>query len=228
MQVDRVRAQVVAEQGQAIPADVMESLHNPLLLDVINDRWQRAGRGITVEARLEPQRTSEAEQEIWREVGPALTKRLLSLGTSYGLYLWTADLSFDVVLGWVRAATANKTRALADLTLTSRPHVAGFKWNTDEVRCSLVQQTRAASWTDALWTDTTPGHFFYPDFVLAVYARDVTQDIPRDAPLTQAVFTDTLAGAIAWLIPYGDPPLFLVGLPPESALHRNLISRPPH
>src|SRR5947209_7749442 len=119
------------------------------------------------------------------------------------------DLPFEVVLGWVRAATANNTRALADLSLTSRPdHVAGFKWITEEVRCCLLQQTRAGSWTGALWTDTVPGHFFDPDFVLAVYARDVTKDVPLDAPLTLALFTDMLAEAIAWLIPYGDPPLF--------------------
>lgn len=225
--MDRVRARVVAEQGQAIPADVMESLRSPLLLDAINDRWQKAGRGVTVEALLELQDTGDDEREIWHEVGPMLSERLLSLGTSYGLYVWTADLPFDVVLSWVRTATANKALALADLTLTSRPHVSGFQWNTEEVRCSLLQRTQAGSWIGSLWTDTVPGNFFYPDLVLAIYAGDVTQGMAHDTPLSEALFSDLLSEAVAWLIPYGDPPLFLVGLPPTSALHRDLTGPPP-
>lgn len=75
-------------------------------------------------------------------------------------------------------------------------------------RCSLV-----GHWSRQL---------LFPGFVLTVYAENVTHGMDLDAPLTETVFTGTLAHAVAWLIPYGDPPLFIVGLPSMSSPYLEL------
>lgn len=215
--MEGIKVRVVAGRGKPIPA----GWHDPGLLDEINEKWQRAGRGITLEVRLpypDPTETS------WIVVGTELCMQLLSAGRWYGLYVDMPDLLFDWVFRWVRLATAGGALALADLTLVSRPHATGFAWNTEEVRCCLFQATHLGSWIGAVWNDAEGGFFFYPHFVLAVYEENITADLDRFTPLTEDLFIGLLERAVAWLIPYGDPPLFIVGLPPSSELYRELAA----
>ena len=210
--------------GVTIPADLIEAYHYPLMLEVINDRWQQAGRGVTLEILLALPNGEEGQQ-IWQRVAADLSTRLLSLGKSYGLYLHTADLAFDTVRSWVRAATSDESQAFIDLDLTSRPHVVPtFTYNTETVRCCLFQTSRFGAWIGALWADTALGNFFFPDFVLTVYEGDVTKEMDRDAQLTEATFAATLDRTLGGLIPYGDPPLFIMGLPLTSDLYRSLVA----
>ena len=212
-----LKVDTIAGPGQPLSQDAGVP---ELFVDFLNKQWRK---GIILGISLPDQEEQGVDQEKWGNVGNRLVEDLLELGQFVGLSL-DGQCPVDAVLSWTKSAVATHQLGIVALEWTSSPHPTGRPANAENVRWSVIQAIGDTAWMKSLWVDTASELFHYGcDLILAVYDTEEMLGVQGDHPLTVETFGLTLSRAVGWLVPLEVG--FIIGVPVESKLYRQLTSK---
>jgi hypothetical protein len=192
-----------------------------LFIKPLRNRWSRGRDWIVLATILEARNPGE-----WAQLGTALVRELLSLGTSSGVAMDGQGLS-DAVAHWLSSTTIQSgSSQVTNVQVTAEPHPmmrSGFATN---VTWTSLHTASPSEWLLSLWDHLDSNTFNYgADLLLTIYQINVVPRLPWPKPLTLDVFSKTLGDAIAWLVPLDDNIGFILGLAGESPLRTRLLQK---
>lgn len=176
--------------------------------DWVNGNWRKERPGAILDCEALP-RTAEA----WQELGAFLTRELVSMGRSVGVYI-DCGQPLPPLQSWLRTAAARVGGEVDP------------EWGTGPGCGYVVQDSYGADWLPTLWHDTD-SNWFHFGIGLMVVSFDTRQseELRFDEVNGERImntFGNLLKSATGWLVPWDGNIGFQLGLPDPSDLYRRL------
>jgi hypothetical protein len=195
-----------------------------LFAEAVRSRWKASHHsGLVVDAILD-----HRVPRAWVRLGNLLPRILQPLGAYVGVAI-EGTCPREILLRWEKRIQFTELNTILAKKVDTVRHPLGDRIGERVIGINAIwiaYTPRAdTKWLGRLWSETG-SHLFDQDcdMLVTFYEEPAVPDLDWDEPLTLKLFEERLDRAVAWVTPLDGNIGFIVGLPSESDVYRNLVA----